>query len=43
MRSSKIRNLLCPMCDNEPDLVETVGIGDGFTKPEEHVVDMCAI
>jgi hypothetical protein len=28
------------MCDNEPDLVETVGIGDGFTKSEEHVVDM---
>lgn len=43
MRSSNIRNLLCPMCDNEPDLVETVGIGDGFTKPEEDVVDMCAI
>ncbi|CAG2246755.1 2-oxoglutarate and iron-dependent oxygenase domain-containing protein 2 [Mytilus edulis] len=25
MRSSKIRNKLCPMCDNEPELIETVG------------------
>lgn len=43
MRSSKVRNLLCPMCKNEPELVETVGFGDGFTKPEEPVVDMCTI
>lgn len=42
MRSSKIRNKLCPMCDNEPELVETVGFGDGFTKQEE-VINVCAI
>ncbi|XP_063430265.1 2-oxoglutarate and iron-dependent oxygenase domain-containing protein 2-like [Mytilus trossulus] len=42
MRSSKIRNKLCPMCDNEPELVETVGFGDGFTKQEE-VINICAI
>ena len=31
MRASSIRNQLCPMCDKKPDLVETVGKGDGFT------------
>lgn len=42
MRSSKVRNDLCPMCDGIPQLMETVGFGDGFTKPEE-VIDVCAI
>lgn len=31
MRSSCIRNQLCPMCDQHPDLVETEGDGDGFS------------
>ncbi|XP_074642508.1 2-oxoglutarate and iron-dependent oxygenase domain-containing protein 2-like [Tubulanus polymorphus] len=32
MRSSEIRNQLCPMCDRIPDLQTTSGFGDGFTK-----------
>ncbi|XP_038657129.1 2-oxoglutarate and iron-dependent oxygenase domain-containing protein 2-like isoform X4 [Scyliorhinus canicula] len=31
MRSSPVRNELCPMCDRKPELVEAVGFGDGFT------------
>ncbi|XP_067910668.1 2-oxoglutarate and iron-dependent oxygenase domain-containing protein 2 isoform X1 [Heterodontus francisci] len=31
MRSSQVRNELCPMCDRKPELVEAVGFGDGFT------------
>ncbi|XP_020619229.1 2-oxoglutarate and iron-dependent oxygenase domain-containing protein 2-like isoform X1 [Orbicella faveolata] len=31
MRSSAVRNKLCPMCDAEPRLVPCVGTGDGFT------------
>ncbi|XP_041038470.1 2-oxoglutarate and iron-dependent oxygenase domain-containing protein 2 isoform X2 [Carcharodon carcharias] len=31
MRSSPVRNVLCPMCDRKPELVEAVGFGDGFT------------
>ncbi|XP_071945906.1 2-oxoglutarate and iron-dependent oxygenase domain-containing protein 2-like isoform X2 [Antedon mediterranea] len=41
MRSSKIRNKLCPMCDNKPQLIKTVGFGDGFTQPENTTVDVC--
>ncbi|XP_060594013.1 2-oxoglutarate and iron-dependent oxygenase domain-containing protein 2-like [Ruditapes philippinarum] len=41
MRASIVRNKKCPMCDNIPDLVETVGFGDGFTKPE--TVDVCSV
>ena len=40
MRSSEVRNRLCPMCDRTPELVETVGFGDGFTKP---TVDVCSV
>ncbi|XP_041347458.1 2-oxoglutarate and iron-dependent oxygenase domain-containing protein 2-like isoform X2 [Gigantopelta aegis] len=40
MRSSRVRNQLCPMCDSPPELVETVGFGDGFTNGD-HVVDVC--
>eukprot|EP00058_Branchiostoma_floridae_P020328 XP_002605818.1 hypothetical protein BRAFLDRAFT_123798 [Branchiostoma floridae] len=40
MRSSKVRNQLCPMCDQKPTLVRTVGFGDGFTK-ETKTVDVC--
>lgn len=32
MRSSSVRNKLCPMCDQRPQLVFTEGPGDGFTK-----------
>ena len=32
MRSSCVRNQLCPMCDNAPVLVPTEGEGDGFSK-----------
>ena len=31
MRSSTVRNKLCPMCNREPRLVPSVGTGDGFT------------
>ncbi|CAH2295790.1 2-oxoglutarate and iron-dependent oxygenase domain-containing 2 isoform X1 [Pelobates cultripes] len=31
MRASQVRNKQCPMCNNKPQLVETVGEGDGFT------------
>ncbi len=32
MRSSSIRNKLCPMCDSKPILVKASGFGDGFTQ-----------
>ena len=31
MRSSSVRNHLCPMCGEKPKLVEQVYRGDGFT------------
>ena len=34
MRSSSIRNELCPMCDSKPTLIEQVYGGDGFTLNE---------
>lgn len=40
MRSSKVRNNLCPMCDRKPDLVQTIGYGDGFTQA---TVDVCSL
>lgn len=47
MRASSIRNKLCPMCNKKPQLVETVGEGDGFTmiKKEdgEETVDVCTL
>ncbi|XP_071850211.1 2-oxoglutarate and iron-dependent oxygenase domain-containing protein 2-like isoform X2 [Apostichopus japonicus] len=41
MRSSKVRNKFCPMCDQEPELVKSVGYGDGYTRKEE-LVDVCS-
>ncbi|XP_033106963.1 2-oxoglutarate and iron-dependent oxygenase domain-containing protein 2-like [Anneissia japonica] len=41
MRSSRVRNKLCPMCDRKPQLIKTVGFGDGFTKTEKQTVDVC--
>ena len=32
MRSSSVRNDLCPMCNEKPDLVQCTGPGDGFTR-----------
>jgi len=32
MRSSSIRNKLCPMCDSKPILIKANGFGDGFTE-----------
>ncbi|XP_040272115.1 2-oxoglutarate and iron-dependent oxygenase domain-containing protein 2 isoform X1 [Bufo bufo] len=47
MRASSIRNKLCPMCNKEPQLVEAVGEGDGFTmiKKEDggETVDVCTV
>ncbi|NWT78470.1 OGFD2 protein, partial [Lanius ludovicianus] len=47
MRSSAIRNQLCPMCNRKPELVEAEGFGDGFTEaPGEEVaqtVNLCAL
>lgn len=41
MRSSKIRNNLCPMCNRKPSLVETCGNGDGFTADINMDVAVC--
>ncbi|XP_067862311.1 2-oxoglutarate and iron-dependent oxygenase domain-containing protein 2 [Heptranchias perlo] len=47
MRSSQVRNKLCPMCDKKPQLVEAVGLGDGFTleplEDGQQSVDVCAL
>ncbi|XP_007906038.2 2-oxoglutarate and iron-dependent oxygenase domain-containing protein 2 [Callorhinchus milii] len=46
MRSSQVRNQLCPMCNKKPQLVEAVGFGDGFTcdsAPDVHTVDVCSL
>lgn len=47
MRSSAIRNQLCPMCNRKPELVEAEGFGDGFTEAlgEEvaQTVNFCAL
>ncbi len=40
LRSSEIRNSLCPMCNTKPQLIETVGFGDGFT--QDHV-NVCTL
>ena len=40
MRSSKIRNKLCPMCKQLPRLVPTQGAGAGFTSGDP--VAFCA-
>ncbi|NWI95281.1 OGFD2 protein, partial [Pitta sordida] len=47
MRSSAIRNQLCPMCNSKPRLVEAEGFGDGFTGALEEeapeTVNVCAL
>ncbi|XP_042297711.1 2-oxoglutarate and iron-dependent oxygenase domain-containing protein 2 isoform X3 [Sceloporus undulatus] len=47
MRSSAVRNQLCPMCNREPELVEAEGFGDGFTSSldggQSDTVDVCAL
>lgn len=36
MRSSRQRNLLCPMCNCRPTLLQAHGFADGFTQQESH-------
>ncbi|XP_051490132.1 2-oxoglutarate and iron-dependent oxygenase domain-containing protein 2 isoform X2 [Apus apus] len=47
MRSSVIRNQLCPMCNKKPELVEAEGFGDGFTETLEDdvpgTVNLCSL
>ncbi|NWI14483.1 OGFD2 protein, partial [Crypturellus soui] len=47
MRSSAIRNKLCPMCNKKPELVEAEGFGDGFTEALEddapETVNLCSL
>ncbi|XP_012951938.1 2-oxoglutarate and iron-dependent oxygenase domain-containing protein 2 isoform X4 [Anas acuta] len=47
MRASAIRNRLCPMCNQKPELVEAEGFGDGFTESAEddvpETVDLCSL
>lgn len=41
MRSSEVRNMLCPMCDQPPSMVPVQeGFGDGFTVSQE---DVCSL
>ena len=40
MRSSAIRNCLCPMCGQIPQLMETEGDGSGFTA---ETVNVCTV
>ena len=40
LRSSKIRNRLCPMCNTRPQLVATDGLGDGFTQDQVNVCNV---
>ncbi|CAM5101178.1 unnamed protein product [Natator depressus] len=47
MRSSAVRNQLCPMCNKKPELVDAEGFGDGFTRSPEgdmpKTVDLCSL
>ncbi|XP_051887865.1 2-oxoglutarate and iron-dependent oxygenase domain-containing protein 2 [Pristis pectinata] len=47
MRSSQVRNQLCPMCDRKPQLEDAVGFGDGFTatpsEDQRPSVDVCSL
>ncbi|XP_072096869.1 2-oxoglutarate and iron-dependent oxygenase domain-containing protein 2 isoform X1 [Mobula birostris] len=47
MRSSPVRNHLCPMCDGTPELEEAVGFGNGFTsepvQDQHQSVDVCSL
>lgn len=43
LRASAVRNSLCPMCCQKPDLVDDEGFGDGFTREEPAMVDVCML
>ncbi|XP_060238341.1 2-oxoglutarate and iron-dependent oxygenase domain-containing protein 2 isoform X2 [Meriones unguiculatus] len=43
LRASTVRNHLCPMCRQKPDLVDDEGFSDGFTREEPPTVDVCAL
>ncbi|KAM6155489.1 2-oxoglutarate and iron-dependent oxygenase domain-containing protein 2 isoform 1-T1 [Rhynchocyon petersi] len=43
LRASAVRNRLCPMCCREPELLDDEGFGDGFTREEPPIVDVCAL
>ncbi|KAJ8312832.1 hypothetical protein KUTeg_010205 [Tegillarca granosa] len=43
MRASSVRNYLCPMCNNKPELVVVKGDGDGFTDNTNRVVNVCTV
>ncbi|XP_061458519.1 2-oxoglutarate and iron-dependent oxygenase domain-containing protein 2 isoform X3 [Rhineura floridana] len=47
MRSSAVRNQLCPMCNREPELVHAKEFGEGFTRSFEdrqpETMDMCSL
>nr|XP_016850236.1 PREDICTED: 2-oxoglutarate and iron-dependent oxygenase domain-containing protein 2 [Anolis carolinensis] len=47
MRSSIVRNQLCPMCNRTPELVEADGFGEGFTSnfddSQPETVDLCSL
>ncbi|XP_048199030.1 2-oxoglutarate and iron-dependent oxygenase domain-containing protein 2 isoform X2 [Perognathus longimembris pacificus] len=43
LRASAVRNHLCPMCCQKPNLVDDEGFGDGFTRDEPSTVDVCAL
>ena len=40
MRSSSVRNKLCPMCNKKPDLIEMPGVDAGFRVKD---VDVCSV
>lgn len=40
LRSSAVRNKLCPMCDRIPDLRAAHGFGDGFTQESVNVCNL---
>ena len=46
MRSSRVRNARCPMCEGVPDLLQVAGLDDGFRSADvktqgQGVVDVC--
>ncbi|XP_052024025.1 2-oxoglutarate and iron-dependent oxygenase domain-containing protein 2 isoform X2 [Apodemus sylvaticus] len=43
LRASAVRNRLCPMCCQKPELVDEEGFGDGFTREEPATVDVCVL
>ncbi|NP_001348412.1 2-oxoglutarate and iron-dependent oxygenase domain-containing protein 2 isoform 4 [Mus musculus] len=43
LRASAVRNRLCPMCCQKPELVDDEGFGDGFTREEPTTVDVCVL